>query len=77
MLWGTRALDAWLGDRGGLIRGTAAWDRRLPDAVTRALAGRAPSLPALVELLSALLARAQPSGPLRPRRARAWHRSDE
>ncbi len=54
MLCGTRALDPWLGDRGGLIRGTAGWDERLPERVTSALGAGAP---ALVQLLRALLAR--------------------
>jgi hypothetical protein len=40
LLSGTAALQAWLGDRNALLRGSAHWDGRLPDAALRALGER-------------------------------------
>jgi serine/threonine-protein kinase len=41
LLRGTRALEAWLGDRAALLRGEARWDGQLPEAPAAAPLARA------------------------------------
>jgi hypothetical protein len=45
---GTHALSSWLGDRGALLRGQAAWDGKLPEALAAHVGERAAELTALV-----------------------------
>jgi serine/threonine-protein kinase len=53
LLCGTAALAGWLGDRAGLLRGTARWDGTLPATVDTALSE--PARSSLRTLLSAML----------------------
>lgn len=53
LLSGTAALAGWLGDRAGLLRGTARWDGTLPAAVDAALSE--PARASLRALLAAML----------------------